>query len=345
MRYKLLGRSGLRVSELCLGTMTFGNTTWGTPEPEALRMYGRFRDAGGNFIDTANEIYAGGRSEEILGRLCAGHRDELVLASKFGFGMPGGRNPNSAGNHRKSLMRSLDSSLARLGTDYLDIMWVHAWDGVTPADELMRALDDVVRQSKVQYVGISNTPAWVVAQANTLAECRGWTSFMGLQVEYNLTERSAEHELLPMAGRLGLSVAAWSPLASGILSGKYAASNGTGGDDARRLDTMKLKTLTPRHLAIAEGVSEVARQHDCSAVHVALNWLRARADVIPILGARTDEQLAANLGCLAHRLDADALRALDALSAPQSMYPHDYLQQVRAPLNAGFQEMIDGRPF
>lgn len=337
MRYKLMGRSGLRVSELCLGTMTFGNATWGTPEPEAQRMVTRFRDAGGNFIDTANEIYAGGRSEEILGRLVGGNRHELVLASKYSFGLPGGRDPNSGGNHRKSLMRSLESSLKRLGTDYLDVMWVHAWDGVTPVDEMMRALDDVVRQGKVQYVGISNTPAWVVAQANTLAECRGWTSFMGLQVEYNLTERCAEHELIPMARRLGLSVAAWSPLASGILSGKYAHA----GDGAKRLDTMKLKSLTPRHLEIAAAVSDVARSNDCSAVHVALNWLRARPAVIPILGARTFEQLDANLGCLEHQLDATTLALLDAISAPPPQYPHDYLQQVRAPLNAGFQEMID----
>jgi aryl-alcohol dehydrogenase-like predicted oxidoreductase len=332
MRYRLLGRSGLRVSELCLGTMTFGAGGWGTPEADAAAMVARFRDAGGNFFDTANEIYAGGRSEEILGRLVAGERDAVVIATKFGLQMPGGRNANAAGNQRKSLKRSLESSLRRLGTDHVDLLWTHCWDGVTAADEVMRALDDAVRDGKVLHIGACNTPAWVVAQSNTLAELRGWSSFVGLQVELSLVERAAERELLPMARALGLGVAAWSPLASGILSGKYA--DAAAGEGAR-LQKVAMRPLDERALAIARGVGALAAELGRPPAQVALNWVRAQG-ALPIVGARTPAQLEDNLACLAFDLDGAALQRLDTLSPIDLGYPHDYLQRTRALARAGF---------
>jgi aryl-alcohol dehydrogenase-like predicted oxidoreductase len=336
MRYHLLGRSGLRVSQLCLGTMTFGAEGWGTSEDDAARMVARFREAGGNFFDTANEIYAGGRSEEILGRLVAHEREQVVIATKYGLHMPGVNNPNAAGNQRKSLKRSIESSLRRLGTDYVDLLWTHCWDGVTPVDEVMRALDDLVRQGKVLHVGVSNTPAWVVARSNTLAELHGWSAFIGLQVEYSLVERTAERELLPMARALGLGVAAWSPLASGILSGKYARAEGEEGGGGR-LKKAPMRALDERSLAIARGVGALAAELDRPPAQVALNWLRAQPGVVPLLGARTPAQLEDNLACLDFGLDAQAVARLDALSAIEPGYPHDYLRRTKALAHAGFE--------
>jgi len=340
MRYHLLGRSGLRVSELCLGTMTFGAEGWGTSDDDAASMVARFREAGGNFFDTANEIYAGGRSEEILGRLVAHEREQVVIATKYGLHLPGINNPNAAGNQRKSLKRSIESSLRRLNTDYVDLLWTHCWDGVTPVDEVMRALDDLVRQGKVLHVGVSNTPAWVVARSNTLAELRGWSAFVGLQVEYSLIERTAERELLPMARALGLGVAAWSPLASGILSGKYArAEEGDGG----RLKKAPMRALDERSVAIARGVGALASELDRPPAQVALSWLRAKPGVVPLLGARTPAQLDDNLACLDFQLDAQALARLDELSAIELGYPHDYLLRTRALAHAGFEPAKESR--
>ncbi|HMC16937.1 MAG TPA: aldo/keto reductase [Albitalea sp.] len=338
MRYRLMGRSGLRVSELCLGTMTFGASDWGTPEAEAATMVARFREAGGNFFDTANEIYAGGRSEEILGRLVASERDQVVIATKYGLHLPGVNNPNAAGNQRKSLKRSIESSLRRLGTDHVDLLWTHCWDGVTPVDEVMRALDDLVREGKVLYVGACNTPAWVVAQSNTLAELRGWSAFVGLQVEYSLIERSAERELLPMARALGLGVAAWSPLASGILSGKYAdAAIGEGA----RLRKVPMRQLDERSLAVARGVAALAAELKRPPAQVALNWVRAQPGVVPLLGARTHTQLQDNLACLEFELEPQARARLDELSAIELGYPHDYLKRTRSIAHAGFESRLD----
>jgi aryl-alcohol dehydrogenase-like predicted oxidoreductase len=340
MRYQLFGRSGLRVSELCLGTMTFGNANWGTPETEAGQMYGRFRDMGGNYLDTANEMYAGGRSEEIVGRLVASHRHEVVLATKYTLAMPGGRNPNAGGNHRKSLLRSLEGSLKRLNMDYVDVMWIHAWDPATPADELMRAMDDAVRQGKILHIGASNTPAWVVSHCNMLADWRGWTPFAGLQVEYSLVERGVERELLPMAAHLNLSIAAWSPLGSGILSGKYANPTST---EPKRLDSAPFKTIDARNSSIAAGVGQLAAEIGHTSPQIALNWLRAKPGVIPIVGARTLAQFDDNFGCLQFALTPEQLERLDALSTLPLGYPHDFLQRTRAVANAGFQDQLDLR--
>src|SRR6202041_3532645 len=235
MRYRLLGKSGLRVSELCLGTMTFGEDWgWGASKDESRKVYDAFLEAGGKFIDTAN-VYTNGTSERFLGEFIRGDRQSVVLATKYSNAAPG-NDPNAAGNHRKSMMQALEASLKRLQTDYIDLYWVHIWDGITPTEEVMRGLDDIVRQGKVLYVGISDAPAWWVAQANTLAELRGRTRFIGLQIEYSLIERTVERELIPMAKAFNLGLVAWSPLAGGLLSGKYHSAAGKaagGGKDGR----------------------------------------------------------------------------------------------------------------
>src|SRR4029077_5697949 len=238
MKYRLLGKSGLRVSEASLGTMTFGDEWgWGSPKAEAQKVYETYREAGGNFIDTAN-FYTNGTSETLLGEFIQGHRETVVLATKYSNATPG-KDANAAGNHRKSMMQAVEASLKRLKTDYIDLYWLHIWDGITPVDEVMRGFDDLVRQGKILYAGVSDAPAWWIAQANTLAELRGWARFAGLQVEYSLIERTVERELIPMAKALSLGVTAWSPLASGWLSGKYAA----GGKAGRRLDEEQMRQL------------------------------------------------------------------------------------------------------
>src|SRR6202522_2151178 len=225
MKHRLLGKSGLRISEASLDTMTFGDEWgWGSPKAESQKVYEAYREAGGNFIDTAN-FYTGGTSEKFLGEFMQGHRDSVVLATKYSNAAPG-NDPNAAGNHRKSMMQAVEASLKRLQTDYIDLYWVHIWDEITPIEEVMRAFDDLVRQGKILYAGVSDMPAWVVARGNTLAELRGWTSFVGLQIEYSLIERTPERDLLPMAADLGLGVTAWSPLAGGILTGKQLEPGG-----------------------------------------------------------------------------------------------------------------------
>jgi aryl-alcohol dehydrogenase-like predicted oxidoreductase len=268
MRYKLLGKSGLRVSELCLGTMTFGeNWGWGASKDESRQIFETFVAAGGNFIDTANG-YTDGNSEKIVGELIAQDRERYVLATKYSFpdhfSQPDG-NANGSGNHRKNLMRSLESSLKRLNTDYIDIFWLHAWDFTTPIEEVMRALDDMVRQGKVLYIGISDTPAWIVAQANTLARCYGWTQFVALQIEYSLIERTPERDLLPMAQAFDLAITPWSPLAGGVLTGKFnQTSNGNGQTTSRGVQ------VPERSLKIAQTVEDIAQQMGCSSAQVAL---------------------------------------------------------------------------
>src|SRR3981081_2241908 len=220
MQYRLLGNSGLRVSEAALGAMTFGEEWgWGSPRDEARKVYDAFRKAGGNFIDTAN-FYTNGTSESFLGEFMKDHRQSMVLATKYSNAAPG-TDPNAAGNHRKNMMQAVEASLRRVQTDYIDRDWVQIWDLITPVEEVMRGLDDLVVQGKVLYVGISDAPAWWIAQANTHAQLRGWSPFVGLQIEYSLIERSVERELGPMAKALNLGVLAWSPLAKGVLTGKY----------------------------------------------------------------------------------------------------------------------------
>lgn len=339
MRYQLLGNTGLRVSELCLGTMTFGNTVWGSDELESRLIYEHFRAVGGNFIDTANEIYSEGRSEKMLGTFFADHRDEIVLATKYTLALPGSGNPNRAGNHRKSMRRSVESSLRRLATDYIDLLWVHAWDELTPIEEMLRGLEDLVRAGKVLYIGISNAPAWVVSKANTLAQSLNLSSFAAIQVEYNLLERTIEHELFPMAKHFGMSVAAWSPLASGVLTGKYAKE---GGD--RRLEAKGVqahRALDENVAKVTAEIGEMAQQLGCTSAQVALSWLRAQPGVIPLLGARSLEQLEDNLGCLDVDLDTATRNRLTALTAPTPHHPQDFLARNREIINGGFASSID----
>jgi aryl-alcohol dehydrogenase-like predicted oxidoreductase len=326
MRFKLFGHTGLRVSEVCLGAMTFGaEWGWGADEAASRSMFEAFAAAGGNFIDTANH-YTGGTSERYVGAFIRPERHRWVLATKYTLS-PRPEDPNAGGNHRKSLVQAVEGSLARLGTDYIDLYWVHAWDFVTPAEEIMRALDDLVRAGKVLYVGVSDAPAWTVAQANTLAQFRGWTGFAGLQIQYSLVERTPERELLPMAAALDLAVAAWSPLGGGVLAGKYRPG------EARPKDTRFSEGgwgdsfLTERNLAIAATVTEVARELGRTPSQVALAWLLRRPGnvVIPILGARSLAQLQDNLGCLDCPLESDQLRRLDQASAVDLGFPHDFL--------------------
>jgi len=338
MNYKLLGKSGLRVSELCLGAMTFGEDWgWGANRDESRAIFDAFAAAGGNFIDTADG-YTNGTSEKFVGEFVRGQRERFVIATKYSFNSHPG-DPNAGGNHRKHMTEALHGSLQRLGTDYVDLYWMHAWDELTPVEEVMRALDDVVRAGKVLYVGISDAPAWWIARANTLAELRGGTPFVGLQIEYNLIERTPERELLPMADALGLTVTPWSPLASGWLTGKYAGK----AKEARRLDqTPAFAKSTERNIAIAATVVKVARAAGKTPAQVALNWLRARPGIIPILGARTRSQFQDNLRCLKWSLNAKQLAQLDEVSRIELGFPRDFLDKpfVRDFLHGGTFDRI-----
>jgi aryl-alcohol dehydrogenase-like predicted oxidoreductase len=325
MRYKLLGRTGLRVSELCLGAMIFGDRRggWGATRDEAARIVERFAEAGGNFVDTANS-YAAGESERIVGELVAAERQRWVLSTKYTLSMRPD-DPNGGGAHRKSLVQSLEASLRRLGTDYLDVYWVHIWDVFTPVEEVTRALDDVVSAGKVLYVGISDTPAWIVAQAVTLADLRGWSRFAGLQVPYSLVERSVERELLPMAQALELTVTAWSPLGGGLLTGRYGSDRER--PDDTRVAALGQSSLTDRNLAIADVVNAVAAERGASSAQVAIAWVRAqqaRSVIVPVLGARRCDQLEDNLGALELELTAEELARFEEVSRIQLGFPHDF---------------------
>ena len=310
----VLGPSGLRVSRLCLGTATFGNRDWGSDEAESRLILDHYLEVGGNFLDTANK-YADGHSEQTLGRLLRGRRDRVVLATKYTASMDDG-DLNSSGNHRKNLVASLEASLRRLQTDYVDILWVHAWDGVTPIEEFMRALDDQVRAGKVGCVGISNAPSWMMAWANATAALRGWSPFVAVQSEYSLLERGAERELLPMARYFGLGYLAWAPIGQGRLTGKYSGA-GAGRADAgqRRLTPEEALMLPAQHQIVAENLA-VARETGLPPAAVALRWIMQRQPfVIPVLGARSHGQFEANLACLDRALPADQMERLTAVSA------------------------------
>jgi aryl-alcohol dehydrogenase-like predicted oxidoreductase len=343
MRYKLLGKSGLRVSELCLGTMTFGEDWgWGASKDESRKVYDAFLEAGGNFIDTAN-VYTNGTSEQLLGEFMTGHRDRIVLATKYTNAAPG-KDPNAAGNHRKSMMQAVEASLKRLKTDYIDLYWLHIWDQITPIEEVLRAFDDLVRQGKILYAGVSDMPAWLVAKANTLAELRGWTSFVGLQIEYSLIERTPERELLPMAAELGLGVTAWSPLAGGLLTGKQLEPGGA--KDSRQSSAMMQQFMKSdaREEAVAREVVAVAREIGHSPAQVALAWLRQRPEpIIPIIGARKLAQVKDNLACITVKLAPAQLERLNAVSRIEMGFPHDFFasEMVRALSSGGMRDQID----
>lgn len=329
MNYKLFGPSGLRVSELSLGTLTFGNESgWGTDLTESRSVFDAYVEAGGNFLDTAN-AYNAGTSETMTGQFVAGQRDRFVIATKFSLNMHAG-DPNAGGNHRKSIVQSLEASLKRLGTDYIDLYWLHQWDFTTAPEEVMRALDDLVRSGKVQYLGISDAPAWIVSQSNVLAELRGWTPFAGIQIDYSLIERTAERDLLPMARQHGLAVAIWGVVGQGVLTGKFhRAADPASPEDSRRAG-MAARRMTERNFAIAREVEAVAKERGMSMTQVAINWARQRGQQhMPVIGARTLAQARENLACLEKPLSPEDMARLNAASEIELGFPHDFLQMPR----------------
>ncbi len=323
MNYKIFGNTGLKVSELCLGTMTFGNDWgWGAEKDEAQKIFDYYLNEGGNFIDTAN-IYSNGGTEKMLGEFIQSERDSLVLATKFTlkdtFENPP-IDPNLSGSHKKNMMRSVEASLKRINTDFIDILWVHAWDEFTAPQELMRNLEELVKQGKILHIAISDTPAWQVAICNTIAEMRGWNCFAGLQVEYSLIQRSAERDLIPMSKSFGLTLTPWSPLGGGILSGKFNIDKNTKG---RANNGNK---LTEKRMLIAQETENIAKQIEAETAQVALQWIRQKQqNAIPIIGARTLDQLKSNLACLKISLSENEMAKLDKVSEIELGFPHDFL--------------------
>ncbi|MDX8144334.1 aldo/keto reductase [Lentzea sp. BCCO 10_0061] len=321
--YRLLGRSGLRVSPLALGTATFGNEWgWGSSPEDARKLFGIYVERGGNFIDTAAS-YRG--SEELLGELTQDRRESLVLATKYStLRTPG--DPNSGGSHRKNLFASVENSLRRLRTDHVDLLYVHVWDVLTPFEEVLRGLDDLVRQGKVLYAGMSNTPAWEISRMQAVADLRGWSPLVALQIEHSLINRGGERDLIPMARALGLGVSPYSPLGGGVLSGKYSSPDPGAGESTRRSFNAGLGMVTERTLAIADVVREVAVEVERTPAQVALAWSVRRPGVTaPVIGARTPEQLLGNLDALEVELTGEQVARLDEVSAIDLGYPHDLL--------------------
>jgi aryl-alcohol dehydrogenase-like predicted oxidoreductase len=336
--YRLLGRSGLRVSPLALGTMTFGSDWgWGADNAEARRIFDAYVDRGGNFIDTANQ-YTNGTAERFIGEFAGEKRERLVIATKYTLATRQG-DSNSGGNHRKSMVRSVEDSLKRLKSDYIDLLYLHIWDGTTPVEEILRAMDDLVRAGKILYAGISDTPAWQVARMQTIADLRGWTPLVALQIEYSLIERTVERDLIPMAKALGLGVIPWSPLASGVLTGKYSRADlDIGAGTASAVGTRKNVAagngaLTERNLAIADVVKQVAAETGRTPAQVALAWTLANPAVTsPIMGVKTMAQLEDNLGALETVVSDEHRARLAEASAIVLGFPHDFLAK---PLTRG----------
>jgi aryl-alcohol dehydrogenase-like predicted oxidoreductase len=333
MRYKLLGRSGLRVSELALGTMTFGEDWgWGASKEESGRIFDRYAEAGGNFVDTSIN-YTDGTSEAFVGEFASSDRGHFVLATKYSLSTRK-EDPNAGGNHRKNLVQSLETSLRRLRTDYLDLLWLHMWDYTTPVEEIARAMDDVVRSGKVLHVGFSDTPAWVISQAAAIADVRGWARPTAIQLPYGLADRDGERDLLPMAATLGMAVTAWGVLAGGVLTGKYEKRGGgprrySGKQDAREM-------------ALGREVVAVADESGGSPAQVALAWVRRReglGTIIPIVGARTETQIKENLASLDFELDEAQVKRLDEASAIALGFPRSFLE------SDGVRGLIFGETF
>ncbi|MCY1019307.1 aldo/keto reductase [Pyxidicoccus sp. MSG2] len=334
--YVTLGRSGLRVSPLCLGAMTFGEDLgWGSSVEESQQILDRYIELGGNFIDTAN-FYTKSHSEKIIGDHLGRHparRDRLVIATKFSGNLYPG-DPNGGGSGRKSIISACENSLRRLQTDYIDLYWLHNWDIHTPIDETMAALEDLVRAGKVRYLGVSDTPAWKIVEANMTARFRGWSSFIGLQIEYSLLERSVEQELVPMAREFGLGITPWSPLKSGALSGKYTRANAgqLKGDRGFFVDTF----LNEKTYAVVDALGDIARAHESTVARVALAWVQAQPGVSStIIGARRLSQLEDNVGALEVKLTTGDLQRLDALTRPTFGFPQNMQPMFPAIHNGG----------
>ncbi|WP_372758474.1 aldo/keto reductase [Litorivivens sp.] len=335
--YRLLGRSGLRVSPLSLGTMTFGMPGWGTNLDEAEQMLNLYMELGGNFIDTAN-FYASGESEAMVGKLVSARRQQMVVATKYSLTMRKG-DPNACGNQRKNMVQAVEDSLRRLQSDYIDLLYLHLWDNRTPVEEILRAFDDLVRAGKILYAGISDTPAWQISRMQAVADLRGWSPLVALQVPYNLTERTVEREFMPMAREMGLGVLPWSPLAGGVLSGKYSRDDlkaKPGGGGSRKDINLATGRLTEQALDIAEVVAAIADELDCTASQVALAWtLQNTAVTSPIIGARTFEQFADNLGALDVSFSAAHLAKLHDVSAVEMCFPHNMIDTGPAEIMFG----------
>jgi len=343
LRYTTLGRSGLRVSNLCLGTMSFG-TQWGfgADAETSHQILSTFADAGGTFIDTANK-YHGGETEEIVGDwLQTQNRDRFVVATKYTLNMDPD-DPNAGGNQRKNLVRAVEKSLERLQTDYIDLLWVHAWDPYTPIEETMRGLDDLVRAGLVCYIGISDAPAWVISAQNVLAELGGMTPYVAQQIEYSLLERTVERELMPMAEHFGMSTLAWAPLGGGVLTGKYTR----GGDiDSKRAEGNANRGRTSeRNLAIARAVDAVADDLGVSSAQVATAWSMHQHDTIPIVGARKVSQIEDTLKAAEVSLSAEHLATLDEVSRVALGFPHEFLESdgVLDVMYGSVRERVDAK--
>jgi aryl-alcohol dehydrogenase-like predicted oxidoreductase len=339
MNYKLLGRSGLKVSELCLGAMGFGTEGgWGAEKEASFAIMDAFANAGGNFIDTAN-VYKLGTSEKIIGEYLGNHdRDYFVLATKYTL-KDNTTNPNASGNNRKNMMRSVEESLKRLKTDFIDVLYLHIWDNITPIDEVLRGLDDLIKQGKVTYAAISDTPAWVVSKGNTLAELMGWSQFIALQVEYSLLARTAERELIPMAKHYGMTVTPWAPLAGGALTGKYLR-----GEQGRV--KAESNRRNNRAQTITEAVVEIAAELGVSESHVALQWMMDRDfSCIPIVGATKIDQLNDNLKAINTKLAPEHFKKLNEVSAIELGFPGDFFNEDAVKMNSfgGFYDKVEKR--
>jgi aryl-alcohol dehydrogenase-like predicted oxidoreductase len=336
MRYQLLGRSGLKVSEICFGAMGLGTANgWGANEADSFAILDAFAAAGGNFIDTAN-IYQQGQSEAILGNyLAANDRDFFVIATKYSLA-DNRTNPNASGNNRKNMMRSVEGSLKRLKTDFIDVLYLHIWDDLTPVDEILRGLDDLVRAGKVNYIAISDTPAWIVSKSQTLAELMGWSQFVALQVEYSLLQRTPERELLPMAKHYGLTLTPWAPLAGGALTGKYLQ----GGTGRLKPESNRLSAASN---IITQEVVAIANELGVPASHVALQWTRQQGvPCIPIVGATKLSQLTENIAFTQVTLTPTHLDKLEAVSKIDLGFPGKFFQEDAVKMNnfGGFYDRI-----
>ncbi|MFZ0581455.1 MAG: aldo/keto reductase [Candidatus Acidiferrales bacterium] len=341
--YVTLGRSGLRVSPLSLGTMTFGTEWgWGSDEAQAREIFDRYVDQGGNFVDTAN-LYTGGKSEQMVGKFIGDKklRDRIVLATKFTFNTEQG-NPNSGGNGRRNIYQALDASLRRLQTDYIDLYWLHAWDTITPVEEVVATLTDLVRHGKIRYYGFSDTPAWYVARAQTLAEKEGKERLIALQLEYSLVERNIEREHIPAAQELGIGVLPWSPLAGGFLTGKYKREGAESGKGEGRLETTKgsgnpaFNKFSERNWRIHDVLINVAKQINKPVAQVALNWVITRSGVTStIIGATKISQLNDNLQAAEFTIPAELRKRLDEVSAPEAIHPYVFFGPDIQPMVTG----------
>jgi len=338
MKYKLLGQSGLKVSELCLGTMGFGTEWgWGADKEISFQIMETFANAGGNFIDTANR-YTEGSSEKIIGEYIQSNRDHFVIATKYSL-HDNQTNVNASGNNRKNMMRSVEQSLKRLNTDFIDLFYLHIWDNLTPIDEVLRGLDDLVRQGKVNYIGISDTPAWIVSKGQTLAELMGWSKFVALQIEYSLIQRTPERELIPMAKHYGITVTPWAPLAGGALTGKYLK-----GDKGRLPENSK--RLNDNSTRIAQEVVIIANEMNVSPSHVALKWTTQQGFLsIPIIGATKVEQVIDNIESTKLELNEDQIKRLNKVSEIELGFPSDFFNEdgVKNVTYGGFFNKIEKR--